>query len=311
MTDRPHLDHITVLLAEAIRYLNIKSGGSYIDCTLGGGGHAKAILENSTPDGRLLGFDADPVAIASTFGRLKEFGRRAVMVNENFCKLQKVAEEQSYCPADGIVFDLGLSTLQLDTPERGFSFQADAPLDMRFSPRQTLTAADIVNAISEYELADLIFRNGDEPSSRRIARYIVQNRPLLTTFQLAAVVMRAVGGRRGKIHPATKTFQALRIAVNEEMDSLHSALAQSVQVLAPYGRLVVISFHSLEDRIVKDFMRQEAKGCLCPPRLPQCVCGRQPTVRLITRKVVTPSSAEVDRNPRSRSAKLRACEKLA
>ncbi|MBI2865037.1 MAG: 16S rRNA (cytosine(1402)-N(4))-methyltransferase RsmH [Chloroflexi bacterium] len=307
MMDR---EHVPVLLDEAVRYLDVKPGGKYIDCTVDGGGHARAILERSQPGGSLLGLDADPAAIAVAARRLEEFGQRAVLVNENFRDLHDVAVAQRFKPADGVLLDLGLSSLQLDDPGRGFSFQAEAPLDMRLSLQQTVTAADIVNARSEGELADLIYRYGEEPLSRRIARHIVQSRPLHTTLELANVVIRAVGGRRGKIHPATRTFQALRIAVNEELDNLYTALEQALDILVPAGRLVVISFHSLEDRAVKEFMRQEAKGCRCPPSLPACVCGRQPRARILTGKIVTPSRDEALKNPRSRSAKLRACEKL-
>ncbi len=302
--------HIPVLVKEVIAALAVQPGGRYIDCTLGGGGHAAAILERSSPGGQLLGIDADPEAIGVARKRLEAYSSSTLLVNENFVNLQAICYKHDFSPVHGILFDLGLSSLQLNSRGRGFSFQHDAPLDMRFHPDQTLTAADIVNTYSETELAHLIKTYGEEGYSRQIARRIVQERPIETTLQLARTIELAIGSRRTKIHPATKTFQALRIAVNEELEHLESALKQAVNLLGFGGRLVVISYHSLEDRIVKQFMQREAKDCICPPSTPTCVCQHTASLRLINRRVITPSVVEVQINPRSRSAKLRAAERL-
>ncbi len=302
--------HIPVLLKEAIQALAVQPGGRYIDCTLGAGGHAAGILESSSPGGQLLGIDADPEAIKVARERLKAYGGPVLLVNDNFVNLQAICFKHDFYPVHGILFDLGLSSLQLSDSSRGFSFQHDAPLDMRHSPSQQTTAADIVNTLSESELAHLIKTYGEEGYSRRIARYIVTERPLTTTLQLVRVVGRAIPGVRGRIHPATKTFQALRIAVNHELEHLEAALRQAVDLLGFEGRLVVISYHSLEDRIVKQFMHRESKDCICPPEIPSCVCAHKVSLRLISRKVITPSSTEVQLNPRSRSARLRAAVKV-
>ena len=302
--------HIPVLLQETILALAVQSGGRYIDCTLGGGGHAAAILEHSSPGGQLLGIDADPEAIKIARARLEAYTSSALLVNENFVNLQAICYKYDFLPVHGILFDLGLSSLQLNGNGRGFSFQHDAPLDMRLNPNQELTAADIVNTYSETELARLIKTYGEEGYSRQIARRITQERPIKTTLHLARTIERVIGSRRGKIQPATRTFQALRIAVNQELEHLESALRQAVNLLGFEGRLVVISYHSLEDRIVKQFMQQEAKGCICPPGTPTCVCQHTPSLRLINKKVITPSPTEVQLNPRSHSAKLRVAERL-
>ena len=302
--------HISVLLQEVIEALQVQPGGHYIDCTLGGGGHAAAILEHSSPSGRLLGIDADPEALTITRTRLRAYNGSTLLVNENFANLQVICIKYDFLPVHGILLDLGLSSLQLNSPSRGFSFQHDGPLDMRFSPNQEIAAADIINTSSESELAHLIKTYGEERYSRRIAHHIVEKRPLKSTLQLARVIEQAIGGRRGRIHTATRTFQALRIAVNHELEHLELALRQAVNLLVPEGRLVVISYHSLEDRIVKQFMRRETKGCLCPPDTPTCVCGHAASLRLVRRKVITPSPSEVKRNPRSHSAKLRVAERI-
>jgi 16S rRNA (cytosine1402-N4)-methyltransferase len=290
------LTHIPALLEETIEALAVQPGGRYIDCTLGAGGHAAAILDRSSPGGQLLGIDADPEAITVARARLEAYSGSTLLINENFANLKAVCIKYDFFPVHGILFDLGLSSLQLDS-SRGFSFQYDAPLDMRLSPTQEVTAADIVNTLSEAELAQLIKTFGEERHSYKIAHYIAQQRPIRTALQLARTVEQALGGRRGRIHPATKTFQALRIAVNHELEHLESALEQVVDLLGFGSRLVVISYHSLEDRIVKRFMYREAseeKACL----------------RLVNKKVITPSLAEVQLNPRSRSAKLRAAERI-
>ncbi|MBI4295592.1 MAG: 16S rRNA (cytosine(1402)-N(4))-methyltransferase RsmH [Chloroflexi bacterium] len=302
--------HVPVLLTEAVEALQVRPGGRYVDCTLGAGGHAAAILERCQPDGELLGIDADPEAIEIARERLGDYRGSFLLVNDNFANLQVICIRYDFLPVNGILFDLGLSSLQLES-DRGFSFQQDSPLDMRFSPDQETTAGNIVNTYPEAELANVIWRYGEEPNSRRIARFIVRDRPLKTTRELAEIVERALGGRKGKIHPATKTFQALRIAVNQELENLESALRQAVNVLAEGGRLVVISYHSLEDRIVKQFMQRESKGCLCPPGVPVCTCEHTATLQIITRKVVTPPAVELERNPRSRSAKMRVAERIA
>lgn len=300
--------HIPVLVKEVVEALQVKPQHNYVDCTAGLGGHAAAILEQA-PGVRLLGIDTDPEAIRVAQIRLSKYGDAVVLVNSNFIHLSTLCVKYNFLPVHGILFDLGVSSLQLDTAERGFSFQRDAPLDMRFDPNQELTAADIVNILPEVELANLIRKYSQERFSRRIARHIVRYRPVTTTRELAQIVEEVYGGRWGRIHPATKTFLALRLAVNNELENLPIALKQALDLLAPQGRLVVISYHSLEDRIVKDFMKQEAKGCICPPETLVCQCHHSPTLKA-SKKVITPSLAEIAFNPRSRSARLRIAERL-
>ena len=302
--------HIPVLVKETVQALGVQPGGRYIDCTLGGGGHAAAILEHSSPGGQLLGIDADPEAIKIAEAKLQAYRDSSLLINENFVNLQAICIKYDFYPVHGILFDLGLSSIQLNGNSRGFSFQHNAPLDMRLSPSQEITAADIVNTSSEAELAHIIETYGEEAYSHQIARRIVQERPIETSFQLVRAIKRAIGGRRGRIHPATKTFQALRIAVNHELDHLEAALKQAINLLGFEGRLVVISYNSLEDRIVKQLMQRESKDCICPPGTPTCICGHTACLRLISKKVITPSPAEVQLNPRSRSAKLRAAERI-
>ncbi|HHS98308.1 MAG TPA: 16S rRNA (cytosine(1402)-N(4))-methyltransferase RsmH [Chloroflexi bacterium] len=301
--------HIPVLLQATLSFLQVRSGGTYIDATVGGGGHAEAILAASAPDGRLLGLDLDPHALEVAGRRLARFGGRVTLRRGSFARLTALAAD--FAPADGVLFDLGLSSLQLADSSRGFSFSREGPLDMRLDPDAGgPTAADLVNDLSVEELAQILYRYGEERQARRIAEAIAAARPLETTAQLAAVVERAVGGRRGRIHPATRTFQALRIAVNDELSVLQVALPQAVDLLRPGGRLVVISFHSLEDRIVKRFFRQESRDCICPPEVPVCICDHRARLRVLTRKPVRPEPDEVSRNPRARSARLRAAERL-
>lgn len=302
--------HIPVLLEETIKALAVQPGGRYIDCTIGGGGHAAAILDHSSPGGQLLGIDADPEAIKAARERLGAYGSSALLVNDNFVNLQAICFKYDFQPVNGILFDLGLSSLQLDRNGRGFSFQHESPLDMRLNPGQEVTAADILNTSSENELEHLLRMYGEERFSRQIARHIVKVRPIMTTVQLARAIEQAVSGKRGRIHPATRTFQALRIAVNRELEHLEAALKQAVNLLGFEGRLVVISYHSLEDRIVKQFMQRESRGCVCPPGTPVCICGHTASLRLVKKKTITPSLAEVQNNPRSRSAKLRVAEHL-
>jgi 16S rRNA (cytosine1402-N4)-methyltransferase len=310
MINTTFVSHIPVLSREVIENLSVQPGGRYIDCTLGNGGHTQAILEHSSPGGQLLGIEADPEAIATAAARLLHFGKSVVSVHDNFVNLKDICLKYDFFPVHGILFDLGLSSLQLDEEGRGFSFQRSAPLDMRFNPSQRTTAADIVNTYSEIELARIIKTYGEEINSRAIARKIVQNRPINTTTDLANLIEQAVGGHHSKIHPATRTFQALRIAVNHEMENLESALNQAVGLLGFGGRIVVISYHSLEDRIVKQFMQRESRNCICPPEAIKCVCGHRANLKIITRKIITPAFAEVQMNPRSRSAKLRAAERI-
>jgi 16S rRNA (cytosine1402-N4)-methyltransferase len=299
------------MVAEALAALAVQPGGRYLDCTLGAGGHADAILKHSAPGGQLLGLDADPEAIEISRERLKKYGNSVLTVNSNFDNLQATCIKYDFFPVHGILFDLGLSSRQLSEMGRGFSFQYDSPLDMRFDPQQKVSADDIINDTSEEYLSQIIKSYGEEIFSQRIAASIVRSRPIKTTKELADLIEKAVGGRKGKIHPATKTFQALRIAVNLELDKLEAALKQAIDLLGFNGRLVVISYHSLEDRIVKQFMQRESRGCICPPGLPSCVCHHVPSLRIINKKVITPSPAEIKSNPRSRSAKLRAAERIS
>jgi len=308
MTSAP--THIPVLLKETIEALAVQPGGRYIDCTLGAGGHTVAILDRSSPGGQLLGIDADPEAIKIARARLEAYSSSILLVNENFVDLEAICIKYDFLPVHGILFDLGLSSLQLNSRGRGFSFQHDAPLDMRLNPSQEITAADIINTSSEAELAHLLKTYGEEGYSHQITHRIVQERPIKTTLQLVRVIERAVGRRRGKLHPATRTFQALRIAVNHELENLEAALKRAINLLGFDGRLVVISYHSLEDRIVKQLMQRESKDCICPPSVPTCVCGHRACLRLINKRVITPSPAEVQLNPRSRSAKLRVAERI-
>jgi 16S rRNA (cytosine1402-N4)-methyltransferase len=286
-----------------------------VDATLGGGGHAERILELSAPDGVLLGIDADPAAIDAGRARLAPFGDRVILANAFFDDLARLAAEAGLAAVDGILLDLGVSSPQLDTGERGFSFRQDAPLDMRLGPAAGGTAADLVNSLPAADLQRIFRDFGEERYAGRIARSIVATRartPIRTTGQLADLVGRARPRARGeRIHPATRVFQALRIAVNDELGRLQRVLPQARDLLHGGGRLAVISFHSLEDRIVKQFMRQEAKGCICPPELPSCVCGRRPTLRVITSKPISAAPAELRLNPRARSARLRVAERIA
>ena len=303
--------HEPVMLREVLAALAVRPGGRYVDCTVNGGGHAEAILEAAQPGGSLLGIDADPQAIAMSRERLSRFGSGVAIVQGNFRDMDRLCRERGFAPVNGILFDLGLSSHQLASA-RGFSFRVEAPLDMRFGPEEETTAAYWVNQAPEEELADIIWRFGEERQSRRIARAIVNGRPLGTTTELAKAVEQAVGRRTGsQIHPATKTFQALRIAVNQELASLAEALPWAHGLLGFGSRLVVISYHSLEDRIVKQFIARESRDCVCPPSQPVCTCGHKATLKPVTRGAVTPSREEIAANPRSRSAKLRAAERLA
>ena len=310
--------HLPVLATEVIEMLAPAPGSLQIDTTLGGGGHTERILEAANPDGRLLGLDADPAAIARVDARLRpRFGDRLVLRQANFRDLASVAPAAGFGAVDGCLFDLGLSSFQLADRERGFGFRAGGPLDMRFDPGRGVPAAELLATLDTDELTALFRRYGEEPKAPRIARAIVDARrvaPITTAEELAALVERVLPPnprQPRRTHPATRVFQALRIAVNEELDALEAGLHAALDLLRPGGRLVVLSYHSLEDRIVKRFIATERRGCVCPPEVPVCVCGRDPRLRLITRPSLTPSSAEVSANPRARSARLRAAERLA
>lgn len=307
--------HIPVMLEEVMDGLKLRPGGIYVDCTAGGGGHSEEILKRTSPDGKLLALDRDPDALEAVFRRLSSYGDRFWLERANFIHLPRVLDRLGIDRVDGILFDLGVSSHQLDNPRRGFSYLQDAPLDMRMDPDQPETAARLVQKASKEELAEIIKKYGEEKWASRIADFIVRarrNRPIETTGQLVEIIKAAIpaGARRKGPHPAKRTFQALRIAVNRELEVLEDALRGAVEVLRPGGRICVISFHSLEDRVVKDTFRELSSPCTCPPDFPQCVCGRKPVLKLITRRPLTPTKKELETNPRSRSAKLRVAEKL-
>lgn len=304
------MQHVPVLFNEVLDILNPISGGLYLDGTVGAGGHSRGILERSSPDGRLMGFDRDPAALALAGENLTEFSGRFELIQSSYHEFLPYLNNRNWHSVDGILIDLGLSSMQLDKPERGFSFRFEAPLDMRFDPGQSLTAADLVNQLQREELREIISEYGEEKFASRIANAIVSRRPISNTTELASLIQETVPGPRSRIHPATRTFQALRIAVNRELEVLKEFLPRAVEVLKPGGRLVVIAFHSLEDRIVKEFLRKESKDCICPPEIPICVCDHQAAVKELTRRPVRPEEDEVESNPRARSAKLRAAEKI-
>ena len=310
--------HLPVLVEEVMSMLAPAPGSLQIDATVGGGGHTERILEATNPDGRLLGLDADGAAIARVDGRLRpRFGDRLVLRRANFRELRTVAPDAGFTSVDGLLFDLGLSSFQLADAQRGFGIRTGGPLDMRFDTSRGVPASELLATLDSRELTALFKRFGEEPQAARIARAIVAARagaPIETAEELAALVERVAPGNpriRRRIHPATRVFQALRIAVNTELDALAEGLAAAVDLLRPGGRLVVLSYHSLEDRIVKRFFAAERRGCTCPPELPVCVCGRNPRLRLVTRPSLTPTAAEIAANPRARSARLRAAERLA
>ncbi|MSP78107.1 MAG: 16S rRNA (cytosine(1402)-N(4))-methyltransferase RsmH [Dehalococcoidia bacterium] len=297
------------MLPESIQALSVQPGGTYIDCTLGEGGHTEALIQGSQSSGKVLGLDADSEAIARAHHRFALYKDRVVLVQENFRHLEAVAKEHGFRNVDGVVFDVGINTRQLASG-RGFSFREDAPLDMRFDTRQDLTADDVVNRYSEHELAKVLTEYGEEPHARRIAKAMVHARPIRTAAHLGQVVQSAAGYAGGRIHPATRTFQAIRIEVNQELKSLEDALHQAVRLLKPGGRVAVISFHSLEDRIVKQAFNQESRECVCPPSAPVCVCNHTPMVRTVEPRLWRPSPQEVGVNIRSRSARMRVAERL-
>jgi len=309
--------HVPVLLEESADYLHLKPGGIILDGTLGGGGHAEAILERTSPDGILVGLDLDQQALLASTSRLARFGDRIRTVQSSFRHLDTALGKLGIEGVDGVLLDLGVSSYQLDAPDRGFRFGDSAasstPLDMRMDPSQGVSAADLLQRASAEELQGWFQRYGELPGSRRLARAITQRRvrqPLRTTADLLQVIDEAgVGGGR-RHNPATLVFQALRIAVNDELGALEDGLGAAVSILRPGGRLVVISYHSLEDRIVKHSFRSAARGCICPPKQPICNCGRSPSLEVLTRRPLRPDSTETDRNPRARSARLRAAKRI-
>lgn len=306
--------HVTVMPEEAVRFLAPRPGGIYVDGTLGGGGHSGFILEESSPDGILYAFDRDRAALEAAGERLARFGKRFQPLHANFADMAESLNALGVTGIDGFLLDLGVSSYQIDTPERGFSFQAEAPLNMRMDSEAGPSAADLVNELPESELSRIIREYGEERWAQRIARFIVTARaesPVTTTQRLVDIIKGAIPRRawEERIHPATRTFQALRIATNDELGSLERGLAAGIGLLKPGGRGVVISFHSLEDRIVKHCFRERAKGCICPRELPVCACNNIPEVMLLTSRAVRPGECEIAVNPRSRSARLRAVEK--
>ena len=306
--------HVSVLLDECIEGLNIKPDGIYVDGTLGGAGHSSQIVKRLTT-GRHIGIDRDPVALKAAGERLAPYADRVTLVHSNFCEIKQVLEELEIGGVDGILLDLGVSSPQLDDGSRGFSYMADAPLDMRMNSEDTLTAYDVVNTWPQEELKRILYDYGEERYAPRIAAAICSRRAeknIETTLELVDVIRSAMpaAALREKQHPAKRSFQAIRIAVNDELGAVEKVMADAIPCLNPGGRLAVITFHSLEDRIVKNAMAAAAKGCTCPPNFPVCVCGKKPKVKLITRKPITSSDEELERNPRARSAKLRICEKI-
>jgi 16S rRNA (cytosine1402-N4)-methyltransferase len=306
--------HTPVLLREVVEQLQPRRGGLYVDGTVGGGEHAAGLLRASSPDGQLIGLDWDDEAIQQARERLGEFKGRVRLVRTNFAELERVLMSLDVAAVDGVLFDLGVSARQFDEPTRGFSFMRPGPLDMRMDRQRPTTARDILLTAPEPELARIFFEYGEERRARAIARGVIRERErggqFATTTDLAQLVGRVLGPKRGKTHPATRVFQALRIAVNHELESLPTGLMAAVRALRSGGRLVVISFHSLEDRIVKTFFREQSAGCICPTGLPVCRCGRRKVLRVVTRRPVVPSTEETAANPRSRSAKLRVAEKI-
>ena len=306
--------HVSVLLQECLEGLNIRPEGIYVDGTLGGAGHSSRIAQRLTT-GRLIGIDRDPVALAAAGERLNPWKDRVTLVHSNFCEIKQVLSDLQIPGVDGILLDLGVSSPQLDDGQRGFSYMADAPLDMRMNGEDALTAREVVNTWPQEELKRILYIYGEERYAPQIAAAICRRReeaPIETTLELVDIIRSAMpaAALREKQHPAKRSFQAIRIAVNDELGSVEKVMADAIPLLNPGGRLAVITFHSLEDRIVKNAMTEAAKGCTCPPNFPVCVCGKKPQVKLISRKPIVSGAAELAENPRARSAKLRVCEKL-
>jgi len=304
--------HVPVLFNETIEMLDCKPGDIIVDGTLGGGGHAQAILERILPGGTLIGIDRDPDALEAASRRLHKYQDSLITIHDNFANIESILDKLGVEAIAGMIMDLGVSSYQLDEGSRGFSYQSNALLDMRMDPTQELSAYDVVNQYDERRLAKIISQYGEERWAARIAKFIVSNRPIDTTEELTQVIKAAIPAkaRRQGSHPAKRTFQAIRIEVNKELEILEGAIESAVNKLKPGGRLCIITFHSLEDRIVKNTFRRLQNPCTCPPDAPICICGNQPLVKVITRKPIIPSEQEISQNPRSRSAKLRACQKL-
>lgn len=307
--------HITVLKEEAVKGLNIRPDGIYVDCTLGGAGHSSLIASQLNEGGRLIAIDQDDIALANAKEKLASYGDKVTLVKSNFRELKQVLADLGLSGADGVLFDLGVSSPQLDEGERGFSYNADAPLDMRMDQEAPISAYDVINEWEEEELAKILWEYGEEKFARKISRQIVNHRqksPIETTGQLVEIIKEAIpaAARRTGPHPAKRSFQAIRIAVNDELNAFQDAVADAIEVLHPLGRVSVITFHSLEDRICKQTFAEFAKGCICPPGFPVCNCGNQPSLKVITRKPILPTEAELAANPRARSAKLRIGEKI-
>lgn len=302
--------HTPVLYQQVLSALDPGAGSRIVDGTVGAGGHAFGLLAACGPEGLLLGLDRDPHALSLARQRLKPFGERAILRQGNYAQMHTYVAALGWADVHAVLLDLGLSSMQLDEAERGFSFMRDGPLDMRFDPGQMTSAQDLLNESPKEELEEIIRTYGEEPRARRIVRAIVDARPIRTTSELASIVAGTVGGAGRRIHPATRTFQALRIAVNDELENLKEGLEQAVNILAPGGRLAVISFHSLEDRIVKVALRRESIDCICPPRQPVCTCDHEARVRILTKKPIVPDEDEIQINSRSRSARLRVAARL-
>jgi 16S rRNA (cytosine1402-N4)-methyltransferase len=308
-------NHVSVLLHETVNALEIKKDGIYVDATLGGGGHSAMICSKLGEEGRLIGIDVDEAAVKAAHERLSEYRDKITIVNDNFSNIYNILCDLNISGIDGALIDLGVSSYQLDTEERGFSYNKDAPLDMRMGKNAETSAYEIVNSYLEIEIADIIYKYGEERWARRIAEFISEHRdekPIETTGELVEIIKKAIpaSARREGPHPAKRTFQALRIAVNNELDIIKPAIEELVDSLNPGGRIAVITFHSLEDRIVKETYSSLSKGCTCPSQFPICICGKEPLVKIINKKPILPSDDEVSLNPRSRSAKLRIAEKL-
>ena len=302
--------HQPVLYNEIIHFLKPHQSGRYVDGTIGAGGHARGILDASEPEGLLLGFDVDSSALQLARKHLESYQDRVFLVNSSFKNLSEQLDAMGWQMVDGILLDLGISSMQIDVQGRGFSFGKDAPLDMRFNQQDRITAKELVNNLPEEELADLLFKYGEERRSRRVAKVIVNARPIESTVELAKIVASATSSGRPGMHPATRTFQALRIAVNDELAAIEQVLPQAISSLKSGGRLAVIAYHSLEDRIVKHYFRQESKDCICPPEQILCVCGHKAAVKVITKRPIRPLEEEIAKNPRARSARLRVVEKI-
>ncbi len=303
--------HQPVMPREMVEQMAVGPGGVYVDATAGEGGHSLALLQASAPSGVVLGIDRDPRSLARAQRRLSSYGPRFIAAQGNYVQMAQLAGEHGIQQADGVLMDLGMSSWQLEASGAGFSFQRDEPLDMRYDPAgQTLTAAQILNTYPEEELSRILYQYGEETRSRAVARAILRNRPIHTSAELARLVSGALRLGRRRIHPASRTFQALRIAVNEELVNLEAGLKAAIELLRPAGRLIVISYHSLEDRLVKNTLAREAASCICPPEIPVCVCQHRPTLQIINRRVIRPSEEEMAANPRSRSAHMRVAQRV-